>query len=179
MQSEKAAITTIAELVIPHPTKSGEMQIEIRHWQHRLLIVRQTGRNAMQQVKHGKKQILKRSRLGASVTAKKRLHICKTSASDTELAKPTEHPLGLQNLTGSKYNAGIKLLPCITEKVLSDGMLTTSFRFTGKRFPDFTFQTICESSNLTKTNERQTNMLWNNIITALTARVAALEGTQP
>ena len=39
MQSEKAAITTIAGLVIPHPTKSGGMQTEIRHWQHRLLTV--------------------------------------------------------------------------------------------------------------------------------------------
>jgi hypothetical protein len=39
-------------------------------------------------------------------------------------------------------------------------------------------QATCASSSLTKTKERQTNMLSNNIITALTARVAALEGTQ-
>jgi hypothetical protein len=40
-------------------------------------------------------------------------------------------------------------------------------------------QTICVSSRQTKTNERRTNMLSHKqIITALTARVEALEGAQ-
>ena len=179
MQSEKAVTTIIARLVILLLTRSGEMPILNKQGLRQQLIVRQTELNVMLQARRGRKQTLKKLRLGASVTAKKKPHIYKTNASDIVLAKPIELLLGLPNLTGSKYNAGIRWRLCTTRKVLSDGVWITSFRCTGKMFLASMFQAICESSSLTKTNERPTNMLSNNIITALTARVEALEGTQP
>jgi len=179
MQSERTATTTTATSATVQATSGGVMPILRKLVQRLLCTERPTGQSAMPQARLGKRRTLKRSRRGEHGTTKRMRLTCKTSASATELAKPTEHRHGLRNQTGCKYNAGINSLQCTTEKGLSDGMLTTSFLFKAGRCLGSMCQTICVSSRQTKTNERRTNMLSHKqIITALTARVEALEGAQ-